>query len=83
MSRFWREHIRYTNHESFGGSGLKTTGQMVFGFMTQNLGGVPMRSGGNMWQPQGIHIEAKLSHEEPMAIGSTNLELNHNTLKVR
>jgi hypothetical protein len=39
MSRFWREHIIYTNHESFGGLGLKTNGQMVFRFMTENLGG--------------------------------------------
>lgn len=51
-------------------------------FGPQNPGRVLERSGGSTWRHHKAHADVKQSHEDPMAIWSTDLELNHNVLRL-
>jgi hypothetical protein len=62
--------MEYATRERFGGLSLKTTGWTVFGFEPQNPGAVPVGIEGGMWHHREACIEAKLSHEGCMAVGS-------------
>jgi hypothetical protein len=64
----------------YGRFSLKTTGWTVFGFGLQNLGVVLAGIGGGIWHHREAFVEAKLSHERHVAIGSTEIELDHNAL---
>ena len=50
--------------------------RIVFGFGPQNLVGVSAGTGGGTWSHREACVEAKQSHEEPMDIGCTDLELD-------
>ena len=56
---------------------------MVFGFGPQNPGAVPVRIRGGTWRHREACVEAKLSYEGRVAVGSADVELDHNTLRVR
>jgi hypothetical protein len=52
----------------------------VFGFGPQNSGAVSAGIGGGTWHHYETCVEAKLSHEGRVAVGSTEIELDHNAL---
>jgi hypothetical protein len=50
---------------------------MGFGFEPQNLVGVLAQTRGSTWHHHEACVEAKLGHEERVAAGCTNQDLDH------
>jgi len=79
---WWRTRIEYTTHGQFGGLGLKTIEWMVFGFGPQNpdVGSEEERDG-TWWNHRGC-VKAKLIYARSVVVRSTEIGLDHNTLRL-
>ena len=76
MSRSRRGHS--SGYASLGGLvGLKTTGGRFLRFGPKKPVGISAGMGGGTWRHREACVEAKQSREEPMAIGWTDLKLDH------
>jgi hypothetical protein len=62
---------------------LKTTGGAIFGFSPQNLVGVLAGTGGDTLHHREACVKVKQSREELVAIGPSDLKLNHYAPRVK
>lgn len=83
MLRSWRERNRYATHEGFDGLGLKISERTFSQFRPQKLGGVSMESRSGTWYHREACFDAKQSHEEPVTIRSTDLEVDHDSVGIK
>jgi ABC-type histidine transport system ATPase subunit len=75
-------HMEYASRERFGGLSLKTTGGRFLGLGLKTSSAVSVGIGGGTWHHCKTCVEAKLSHEGRVAVGSTEIELDHNALRL-